>query len=173
MTAETPTPAAIGPDSPCPCGSGQTFGACCGPILAGGPAPSPEAGMRARYSAFVTANIDHLERSLAPEARHDFQRAETETWARTAEWQGLEIRGTTGGGAGDTEGTVEFTARFTINGKPQAHHERSRFRKEGDGWFYVDGAMGQGTVTRTAPKVGRNDPCPCGSGKKYKKCHGA
>jgi len=23
------------------------------------------------------------------------------------------------------------------------------------------------------PKVGRNDPCPCGSGKKYKKCHGA
>jgi preprotein translocase subunit SecA len=22
------------------------------------------------------------------------------------------------------------------------------------------------------PKVGRNDPCPCGSGKKYKKCHG-
>jgi len=29
-----------------------------------------------------------------------------------------------------------------------------------------------GTVTREGPKVGRNDPCPCGSGKKYKKCHG-
>jgi preprotein translocase subunit SecA len=29
------------------------------------------------------------------------------------------------------------------------------------------------TVTRSQPKVGRNDPCPCGSGKKYKKCHGA
>ncbi len=29
------------------------------------------------------------------------------------------------------------------------------------------------TVQRQAPKVGRNDPCPCGSGKKYKKCHGA
>jgi preprotein translocase subunit SecA len=28
-------------------------------------------------------------------------------------------------------------------------------------------------VRREAPKVGRNDPCPCGSGKKYKKCHGA
>jgi uncharacterized protein YchJ len=28
-------------------------------------------------------------------------------------------------------------------------------------------------VYRTEPKVGRNDPCPCGSGKKYKKCHGA
>ena len=31
----------------------------------------------------------------------------------------------------------------------------------------------QETVVRTQPKVGRNDPCPCGSGKKYKKCHGA
>ena len=28
-------------------------------------------------------------------------------------------------------------------------------------------------VKRDEPKVGRNDPCPCGSGKKYKKCHGA
>ena len=28
------------------------------------------------------------------------------------------------------------------------------------------------TVRRDEPKVGRNDPCPCGSGKKYKKCHG-
>jgi preprotein translocase subunit SecA len=31
----------------------------------------------------------------------------------------------------------------------------------------------QKTVRRDEPKVGRNDPCPCGSGKKYKKCHGA
>ena len=29
------------------------------------------------------------------------------------------------------------------------------------------------TVKREAEKVGRNDPCPCGSGKKFKKCHGA
>ena len=27
-------------------------------------------------------------------------------------------------------------------------------------------------VRRTGKKIGRNDPCPCGSGKKYKKCHG-
>jgi uncharacterized protein YecA (UPF0149 family) len=30
----------------------------------------------------------------------------------------------------------------------------------------------QGTIARQEPKVGRNDICPCGSGKKYKKCHG-
>jgi hypothetical protein len=28
-------------------------------------------------------------------------------------------------------------------------------------------------VVRRTEKIGRNDPCPCGSGKKYKKCHGA
>jgi uncharacterized protein YecA (UPF0149 family) len=28
-------------------------------------------------------------------------------------------------------------------------------------------------VRRETPKVGRNDPCPCGSGRKYKQCHGA
>jgi preprotein translocase subunit SecA len=42
---------------------------------------------------------------------------------------------------------------------------------------YGDAADGAGrqkqqTVRRDKPKVGRNDPCPCGSGKKYKKCHG-
>jgi SEC-C motif len=31
----------------------------------------------------------------------------------------------------------------------------------------------QGTIVHDEPKVGRNEPCPCGSGKKYKKCHGA
>lgn len=30
----------------------------------------------------------------------------------------------------------------------------------------------QRTVRRDAPKIGRNDPCPCGSGRKYKLCHG-
>ena len=35
-----------------------------------------------------------------------------------------------------------------------------------------DGSSGQKTVVKGA-KVGRNDPCPCGSGKKYKKCCGA
>lgn len=31
----------------------------------------------------------------------------------------------------------------------------------------------ESTIVRKAPKIGRNDPCPCGSGRKYKKCHGA
>ena len=35
-----------------------------------------------------------------------------------------------------------------------------------------DGSIGQQTVVNKGPKIGRNDPCPCGSGKKYKKCCG-
>jgi preprotein translocase subunit SecA len=35
-----------------------------------------------------------------------------------------------------------------------------------------EGAEAPKTVVRDQPKVGRNDPCPCGSGKKYKQCHG-
>src|SRR5262249_35664439 len=34
-------------------------------------------------------------------------------------------------------------------------------------------AQPQKTAVRQGPRGGRNDPCPCGSGKKYKKCHGA
>jgi preprotein translocase subunit SecA len=36
----------------------------------------------------------------------------------------------------------------------------------------LDEAESQSTVRNFGPKVGRNDPCPCGSGKKYKQCHG-
>jgi preprotein translocase subunit SecA len=37
----------------------------------------------------------------------------------------------------------------------------------------ADAGTASQTVSNGGPKVGRNDPCPCGSGKKYKKCHGA
>ena len=36
----------------------------------------------------------------------------------------------------------------------------------------VEGSDKPETVRREEEKVGRNEPCPCGSGKKYKKCHG-
>ncbi|MFN5235300.1 MAG: preprotein translocase subunit SecA [Burkholderiaceae bacterium] len=36
----------------------------------------------------------------------------------------------------------------------------------------LDEPRGAGTITNAMPKVGRNDPCPCGSGKKFKQCHG-
>ena len=156
----------------CPCGSGKTLEACCGPYLSGAaPAPTAEALMRSRYSAFSTKNVDYLHDSLLPETRHDFNREHVTDWANNSEWLGLEVRSTEAGGPDDSEGVVEFVARFKVEGKDYVHHETSTFAKRDGVWYYVDGIMGQ--RPRTAPKVGRNEPCPCGSGKKYKKCCGA
>lgn len=156
----------------CPCGSGAAFDVCCGPLLAGGPAASPEALMRSRYTAFTRTDIDYLETTLAPEAKEGFDRADAENWAGSADWQGLEVRSTTLSDNG-TQGTVEFVARYKFQGKPFAHHELASFRQENGRWMYVDGILSPKPPQRFAEKVGRNDPCPCGSGKKFKKCCGA
>jgi SEC-C motif-containing protein len=129
--------------------------------------------MRSRYSAYVRGNIDHLERTLAPEARGDFDRDVATQAAASTKWLGLTIRATSGGGPADQTGTVEFVVRFSDGGKKGVHHELSRFRREGEHWLYVDGTIDPVPTPRTVTSVGRNDPCPCGSGKKYKKCHGA
>ena len=132
--------------------------------------------MRARYSAYVNARIPFLGASLAEAQRSDFSEEETGRWAESSEWLGLEIVGTEAGGVGDEVGMVEFVARFRdkATGQEHSHHERALFAKVDGSWFY-DGFVpikGQ-TVRREAPKIGRNDPCPCGSGRKYKKCCGA
>lgn len=159
--------------SQCPCGSGRDFEACCGPIIAGAEAPTAEALMRARYTAFSSGALDYLHSTLAPEAREDYSPEETEKWARESQWRGLEILSTEAGGEGDEIGVVEFIARYRVGGKDFAHHELSRFRREEGRWAYVDGLIPKPKQRIVETKIGRNDPCPCGSGKKYKKCCGA
>lgn len=155
----------------CPCGSGQSLELCCAPLLAGAVAVSPEALMRSRYTAFTQANAVYLEDTLAPEAKEDYDRAETEKWIKEAKWNGLEVRGATEDG---DQGSVEFVARYSLRGKPFAHHEQGSFRKLDGRWLYVDGVMNPRPQQRVVDnKVGRNDPCSCGSGQKYKKCCGA
>ncbi|HEY4136584.1 MAG TPA: YchJ family protein [Alphaproteobacteria bacterium] len=157
-------------DQPCPCGSEQTFAACCQPFLGGKPAPTAEALMRSRYTAFVVGDYGYVERTLSPEALVDFSRAELEETTNKIDWIGLNILATEQGGPDDSEGIVEFTARFKGNGQNGVHHERSQFRKDGARWLYVDGVMDPKGQPVRVTKIGRNDPCPCGSGKKYKKC---
>jgi SEC-C motif domain protein len=157
----------------CPCG-GPSLEECCGPFLSGERLPeTAEALMRSRYTAYTREEIDYIVNTHHPRGREDVDRAQTETWAKEAEWSGLEIVSTQRGGPGDSEGEVEFIARYTVKDAEFSHHERSTFRREDDRWFYLDGAMIKPRpVVREAPKVGRNEPCPCGSGKKFKKCHG-
>ena len=157
----------------CPCGSGSVFDECCGPIIGGTPAATAEALMRSRFTAYVHGDLDHIERTHAKEVRDGFNRSAAESTANSVEWVSLEIRATSDGGADDDTGTVEFAAHFKNDGKLLVHHERSNFRREDGRWVYVDGGMNPKGQPRRVEKVGRNAPCPCGSGKKYKKCCGA
>jgi SEC-C motif-containing protein len=156
--------------TPCPCQSGQSFEACCGPILAGMPAPTALALMRSRYTAYARGDAAHLARTLAPEQRAGFDAADVSAGMKTTQWLGLEILDTKDGGADDSTGIVEFVAHFQAQGQTRALHERSRFRRDGTdgGWVYIDGEMNMQPVK----KPGRNAPCPCGSGKKFKQCCG-
>lgn len=158
----------IGP-ALCPCGSGLAANACCERIIAGAPAPTALDLMRARYTAFVTGRMNG-----------DFVRATTASENRAAAsgpspqigGLGLEIRDVSGGGIGDQTGSVEFVARLLVDGRAETHHEISRFRREDGRWVYIDGRFPSQPPANRRIKISRNDPCPCGSGRKYKACCG-
>lgn len=128
--------------------------------------------MRSRYSAFTVADVEYIEKTTDPSARSTFDRAGTTEWAKRSEWLGLQIVSTSGGTEADSKGEVEFIANYRIDDQDQAHHERAEFKKRDGQWFFVDGKLVRQPV-RVEQKAGRNDPCPCGSGKKFKKCCGA
>ena len=155
----------------CPCGSGRSLETCCGPLLAGAPAPTAEALMRSRYTAYCRGDSDYLQRTSAGEALLRFDRADIENSFRLTEWLGLDVRKVEAGGVADTIGHVTFTARFRQNGRIHALSERSEFRRVGGAWRYSNGEADVEAGPTLQP--GRNDQCPCGSGKKYKKCCGA
>ncbi|MBV5309488.1 YchJ family protein [Chromatium okenii] len=157
----------------CACGSGREFDECCAPFLAGAPAPTAEALMRSRYTAYAVGQLDHLERTDAPEARDEFNRADAERTAAETTWLGLKVVRVVDGGVDDQTGQVEFIFRYRQHGKIHAQHELSQFRREDGIWLYESSEMNPKSPPVRVAKINRNDPCTCGSGKKYKKCCGA
>lgn len=156
----------------CPCGSGNTYSDCCEQIISGTmQAKTAEQLMRARYSAYVFAKMDFIFASTHPDHCQGYDHAGTKEWAESAEWQGLEIVSTNRGGENDSIGEVEFIARFSDKGIAREHHEAGQFKKKDGNWLFTDGSMVRPKPI-TAVKIGRNDPCICGSGLKYKKCCG-
>jgi SEC-C motif-containing protein len=158
----------------CPCGSGKNYDDCCALLISGAQeADTPEALMRSRYSAYVKVDMDHIVNTTHEDKRGEFNRAESEAWAKKTDWHSLEILRSEVGDGDDPSGSVEFIARFRKNGKMAHHHEVAEFRKEEGKWFFYDGHAPEfKQVVREGAKIGRNDPCPCGSGKKFKKCCG-
>ena len=129
--------------------------------------------MRARYTAYAVCDVDFLYKSSGPEVQAEFDEKSSREWSKSATWQGLEICDTEKGGADDSEGYVSFIARYSVKDQACEHRERSYFKRIGGAWRFIDGQVDTGEPwRREEPKIGRNDPCPCGSGKKYKKCCG-
>jgi SEC-C motif domain protein len=156
----------------CPCGSGASFDTCCGPIIKGTrESETAEELMRARYSAFVTGAIDFIVASTHSRTRKEIDLTFIREWSETSTWHGLEIFETKQ--VNDDKAFVSFEAQFTQKGEDHRHRERSLFERENGQWRFVTGdELKNPTVRYETPPPGRNDPCPCGSGKKYKKCHG-
>ena len=128
--------------------------------------------MRSRYSAHVLLRVDYLVDTHDPDSRGAVDRAAVERWARESEWLDLEIVARQAGGAVDDRGVVEFKATYRHRGAILVHHERSRFRRHDGRWVYSDGDAVKPAPASRAATVGRNDPCPCGSGMKFKRCCG-
>jgi SEC-C motif domain protein len=150
-------------DAPCPCGTKKQYLQCCGPRHDGTrPPETAEALMRSRYSAFAIGNGTYLVATGPGKGDAD----ELSSWGKSVFWLGLEVTAREKGEEDDTEGMVAFVARYLEGGKEFRLVERSRFEKRQGKWMYLDG-IGQ----RTKRPIGRNEPCPCGSGKKFKSCH--
>jgi SEC-C motif-containing protein len=157
----------------CPCGSGRPYSECCEPYITGAQKPATaEALMRSRYSAYTEHAIDYIVATCVQDGKENIDVKETRAWSENSKWLGLKILSVVEGGPADTEGTVEFEASYERNGLKDVHHEKAQFKKVDGQWLYDEGNIVTKTVVRAAPKVGRNEPCPCGSGKKYKHCCG-
>lgn len=127
-------------DSPCPCGSGNSFADCCGPALSGTqPAPTAEALMRSRYCAFAIGAVDYLLDTVAPEKRQEGDAELLAEQTQVTTWTGLKIISTRMGKECDDLGEVSFEARFQSGPSKGILREHSRFRREAGLWVYVDG----------------------------------
>lgn len=167
--------------SVCPCRTLDTvkmsYQECCEPFVTGKKkAPTAEALMRSRYAAYVVKNIDYIDGTQIVLENETFDKNEALKWAESSEWNGLEILKSQKGQPGDNTGTVEFVAHYKdkASGTELRHHETSLFQRRDGDWKFKEGHIhGAQPVKRLEPKLGRNDPCSCDSGKKFKKCCGA
>ncbi|UXI02125.1 YchJ family metal-binding protein [Photobacterium sp. TY1-4] len=166
----------------CPCGSKQPLSACCQPVhLDPCHAQHPEQLMRARYSAHVLGLVDFVVATYHPSCEAEQHR---DAIAESVHSEWLELAVISSEIADNGEGFVEFKATYRDGDETYCLHEKSRFVREPVGerqqWYYIDGdypnagepEIPAATTPASSNKVGRNDPCPCASGKKFKKCCG-
>jgi len=131
---------------------------------------TPRELLEARYKAFVEGNIEYIFNTHHPETRSQVDRNAVENWSKNSRWLGLSIENED---IQNERAALTFTVRYEKDFETVDHRELAEFRKDEGKWFYFDSEFPQPvSLKREGPKVGRNDPCPCGSEKKFKKCCG-
>lgn len=113
--------------------------------------------MRSRYTAFVQGRADYLLATWHPDTRPPELGLEG-----SPDWVNLQILDSTEQGS---RGWVHFRAVYRAGDGWGYLEENSDFVREDGRWYYLSGQTGEGQL-----KPGRNEPCPCGSGKKFKAC---
>jgi len=124
--------------------------------------------MRSRFTAYANKNESYLLETWSGSKRPeliDFSKEE-------AVWTKLEIVKTKKGSKKDSKGIVEFKAYYNLEDEPYVMTEISRFIKKSDRWFYLDGVVKSVSKINQQVNQGKNAPCSCGSGKKFKRCCG-
>ncbi len=157
-------------NEPCLCGSENAYSECCGQFHNGEKnPPTAESLMRSRYSAYVLRNADYLLKTWDVTTRPK----EIDFSNETVEWQRLSVDMVKKGGSKDSKGLVEFKAVYLLDGEEHVMTEISRFTKQAGRWFYLDGKVKSISKANQQVNEGKNAPCACGSGKKFKRCCGA
>jgi SEC-C motif-containing protein len=118
--------------------------------------------MRSRYSAYVLGLVDYLQATTLPAQQQALDLLSMKEWSAASTWLGLDVEAHELIGGKPEHALVSFTARWHDLAGEHAQHERSAFVQNNGRWYFID---------PTVPlKAGRNDPCPCGSEQKFKKC---
>ncbi|WP_031214518.1 YchJ family protein [Marinomonas profundimaris] len=159
----------------CPCGTGSPYEMCCGMYHNNpGTAPTAETLMRSRYTAFAIGDFDYIAATQKIKEAPEQSATDIQDSNEHTKWIKLEITETEEGLEKDKTGVVAFSAHFKEGKHIGRLSERSIFKKTKGQWFYISG---EHDVQKNTPlinseemKTGRNDPCLCGSGKKFKKC---
>ncbi len=150
----------------CPCGTNLTFKKCCQPFINGTQKPNTaEQLMRSRFSAYATKHSAYIAQTYAKQEQSAHLESEINEWAKQTCWVKLTIVDTDY--QDSSEHFVEFKAEYIHDNALCVLHERSRFIQESGDWRYIDGDI---KTHDTIKELTRNSPCPCGSGKKYKRC---
>ncbi len=127
--------------------------------------------MRSRYTAHVLNDERYLDWTYLPTAQlPETERAEIQP--SSSKWVKLEIHQHEPNVRPGVS-HVEFSAHFTEGEQRGILQEKSEFELVDGRWIFTKTLRQGPAPIVNANKAGRNDPCPCGSGKKYKKCCGA